>query len=267
MPGHAVHIELAARLRGLLPEGDEVTNALYQGALAPDMGMFPGADHLLSDLAHYVRSGDLARSLVASAKDDVERAYSWGWVSHVLADSGLHPGINRASGYVSWSDSREPHLRVEFGLDFARLAEHQWLRQVRLVRMRELGFVCNAYRDTYGLELDASRLHRAHAAVTATQRLLFRVGPKAQSLGPLRWLGTRFRGSVLAAVTTPIEPEPYLFEGLGLALEEMPSRIGALMRGELAELENLNLDTGERQDASNPDVGRTLVTLEKRLSV
>lgn len=265
MPGHAAHIELAARSRGLFPAGDEVTNALYHGALAPDMGMFPGADPLFSDLAHYVRSADLARSLVACARNDVEQAYAWGWVSHLLADSGLHPAINQASGFVPWSDSKEPHLRVEFGLDFARLANQPWLRRVRLVRMRELQFVVNAYRDTFGVELEQGRLRRSHATLTASQRVLFTLGPKTQSLGPVRWLGSRFRGSVLAAITTPIEPEAYLLEGLALMLGEMPGRMGALMNGGLADLENLNLDTGERQGPSDPDVARVLAALEERL--
>jgi hypothetical protein len=131
--------------------------------------------------------------------------------------------------------------------------------------MKELRFVRNAYRDTYGLELEAGRLRRSHRTLTAAQRLLFTIGPKAQSLGPLRWLGARLGGSVLAAITMPAEPEPYLMEGLALVAGEMSRQMGSLMNDGLAGLENVNLDSGGRQDQSDPDVVRVMATLEERL--
>jgi len=264
MPGHAVHIELANRSRGLFSNDDEVTNALYHGALGPDMGMFPGGDPLLSDLAHYVKTADLARAMVACARDDVEQAYAWGWVTHVLADSDLHPAINRAAGDVAWSDSPEPHLRVEFGLDFARLELSPWLARLRLRQMRNLDFVVDAYHETYGLSLDVVRLQRAHRMVTIGQRALFGMGPGSRRFGPLRWLGSRFPGTSLSALSRPIPPEPWLLEELALALEEQPRHLQRLWEGDLGEMENLNLDTGDPADASDQVVERALQSLEDR---
>lgn len=267
MPGHAVHIELASRSRDLFPEGDPVTNALYHGSLGPDMGMFPGGDSLVSDLAHYVRTADLARALVARATNEVERAYAWGWVAHIVADSGLHPAINRASGDIAWSESPEPHLRVEFGLDFSRLAQKTRLSRVRLQRMDTLDFVVGAYRDTYGLSIDTARLRRAHGMVTVGQRLLFSSGPVAARIAPLKWVARQFPGTVLSALTTPVTPEPWLLEELALALEEYPRRLEALWEGDLADLENLNLDSGAPASTSDREVERALQTLEERLAV
>lgn len=267
MPGHVVHIELASRCRGLFPQGDEVTNALYHGALGPDMGMFPGGDLLVSDLAHYVKTADLARALVATAGNDVEHAYAWGWVSHILADSWLHPAINEAAGDIPWSESREPHLRVEFGLDFARLDQSRWLGRVRLHRMKDLGFVQDAFSDTYRLDVDPGRLYRSHRMVTAGQRLLFTLGPRAGKVGALRWLGSLFPDTVLAAATRPIRPGTTLREGLALCLEELPRRLETLLGGELAQMENVNLDNGRPLEGSDPETARVLRMLEQRLGV
>jgi hypothetical protein len=251
----------------LFRNDDEVNNALYHGALGPDMGMFPGGDPLLSDLAHYVKTADLARALVACARDEVEQAYAWGWVTHVLADSGLHPAINRAAGQVAWSDSPEPHLRVEFGLDFARLAGTPWLARVRLHQMKNLEFVVDAYRETYEFRFDSAQVRRAHRMVTIGQRALFGMGPGSRRFRPFQWVGSRFPGTVLSAISRPIPPEPWLLEELALALEEQPRHLQRLREGGLAELENLNLDTGVPVGASDQLAEKALRSLEDRRGV
>ena len=105
MPGVLVHHWLALRswehpalasVRGTSCER-ETWNAFLCGSLGPDMGMFPGGEPLVSDLAHYVRAGDLANRLVDSARTEVQSAFAWGWVAHVLADIALHP-LARLSG-------------------------------------------------------------------------------------------------------------------------------------------------------------------------
>ena len=106
MPGIAVHtwlaLELLARwnqtgLPKLATEAPQIRAAMQSGALGPDMGMFPGGNPFLSDLAHYVRSGELARNLLRLAETEVERAFAWGWASHVLAERAL-PSAGESGG-------------------------------------------------------------------------------------------------------------------------------------------------------------------------
>jgi hypothetical protein len=77
VPHAAVHFLLASRVLerweaapAAAPfEVDAATrNAFLHGSLGPDMGYFPGADPLLSRLAHYARTGALCRALVAEAR-------------------------------------------------------------------------------------------------------------------------------------------------------------------------------------------------------
>ena len=87
---------------------------------------------LLADLVHYVRTCDFARALVAQANSDEERAYAWGWVSHIIADIIIHPLINQAAGRwqhgdqpLSYADDPSLHLRIELGLVSTTRATHQ----------------------------------------------------------------------------------------------------------------------------------------------
>ena len=95
MPGPALHFLFAgsvyrewqaAPLAAPFEPGAATRNAFLHGSLGPDMGYFPGADPLLSELAHHARTGAFCRALVHEARTDPGRAFAWGWVTHVLAD-------------------------------------------------------------------------------------------------------------------------------------------------------------------------------------
>ena len=114
MPSVSLHLVLADRVLAELrrgartapfpPAAPECVNAFYPGALGPDLGYMPGGHRPLSELAHRVRTADLARALVETARSPVERAFSWGWVTHVLADVAVHPLVGLGVGEVVHGD-------------------------------------------------------------------------------------------------------------------------------------------------------------------
>src|SRR6476646_4119124 len=54
----------------------------YGGAIIQDLGYYPFGSHLFTDLAHYVRSGDLIRNLLLEAQDLNEYAFALGSLAH-----------------------------------------------------------------------------------------------------------------------------------------------------------------------------------------
>ncbi len=304
MPGHVAHVEIARTVLGALTNDQaltwradpEVLNALFHGALDPDMGHFPGGDPLITDLAHYVKTAELARNLVRLASNDVELAYAWGWISHVIADTDLHPAINRACGLhcygtatrpMTWAESASTHMRVELGLDTVRLIRDETLRRIRLHDVfdrSEVRFLSKAFRDTYGVDLDEHKLLRGHRAVSQAQRAFFSMGEAVgrKSMGmpiklrdlplnlvyfPIRWLSRLTPDSVVYAVTHPLPPPPWLDEELDAALTVLPTRFAGLLDGDLRDLPDVNLDTGTVDDPAEPYLPtvRTKQTLVQRL--
>src|SRR5689334_15447416 len=74
MPGCAVHLLLAtrvlARWRGGRSEApfaiadDGCRDAFYAGSMGPDVGYYPGCDHMLAELAHYLKPVALVRAMI-----------------------------------------------------------------------------------------------------------------------------------------------------------------------------------------------------------
>jgi hypothetical protein len=197
MPGPALHFLFAgsvyrawqaAPIAAPFEPGPATRNAFLHGALGPDMGYFPGADPLLAELAHHARTGAFCRALVHEARTDLQRAFAWGWVTHVLADVAVHPLVNEACGELTLG-TRTPlwgaevaiaHLRVETGLDAACHARHPELAELRGLPALDPGVfhgVRRAYLRTYGAAPRVEALVHAHRQV-------------ARLLGP----GARIRG-------------------------------------------------------------------------
>src|SRR5436190_4829428 len=80
----------------------------YGGCVMPDMGYYPLGNKLFSDLAHYVRSGDLVANLIGEATNLNEYAFALGAVAHYSSDNCGHPSINRAVA-LSFPKLREKH--------------------------------------------------------------------------------------------------------------------------------------------------------------
>ncbi len=175
-PAHAPFDPLAA---GAL-------NAYWHGSLGPDTGHFPGGVPIFAQLAHRSRTGELTCALIRSARTEAERAFGWGWLTHVLADAALHPVINRcalrllAGGNVpaDLAALSVAHSRVELGLDV-----HVAVRDPEVARMRlrhafdgrSIEYVARAYEGTYLRPFDRAALLRSHRAVTRMANALARL--------------------------------------------------------------------------------------------
>jgi hypothetical protein len=140
MPCATVHLLLAERVLadwrtrpGAAPVAIDVPgvrDAFLHGALAPDLGFVAGTDRLISEVAHYIRPGDLVRDLVDSASTSLDAAFAWGWATHVLGDVQIHPIVGRAVGERLFEDRTRrvdaledtgTHVSLEVGLDIALL--------------------------------------------------------------------------------------------------------------------------------------------------
>ena len=98
MPGIVIHSSFALDVldrwsrQGNAPfdAGDAaVRNALLNGAMGPDMGMFPGGCQLMTDAAHFVQTADLARTPAINTLINIARKGRAFGVSLIVATQ--HP--------------------------------------------------------------------------------------------------------------------------------------------------------------------------------
>jgi hypothetical protein len=271
-------------------------NAFHFGALGPDFGYFPGGHRVLSDLAHLVRSGDLTRELVSSAQTPEERAFAWGWVTHVLADLAIHPLVGRGVGeflygiptiFVDGVEDQMAHLQVETGLDafYSLLFPKVRLRKIDPVfDGSSIRFLSRAYRSIYGVRLDPALFLTSHLATARmSARALISIGVMSTTLvtRPVckgRTLAQQLlrralsairigvgRDSLLLAYLNPVPPTDWLLASVGRVVDTFQSRFDEHFRGALASLKNFNLDSGhvEEPDITHAGTLRTLRLLAK----
>jgi Zinc dependent phospholipase C len=151
---------------------DELVEAhgyAYGGSIIQDMGYYPHGSHFLSDLTHYVRSGDFVVALIRDAKDLNEYAFALGAMAHYAADNDGHRiGVNRAvpllypklrkkhGDFVTYEDDPLAHVKTEFGFDVLEIAKERYAPQSY---HDFVGFEVavplleQAFRETYALEL------------------------------------------------------------------------------------------------------------------
>ena len=295
MPNAALHFVLARRV--LAPwEARPITapfapcpatrNAFFHGALGPDMGYFPGAAPLLSQLAHHARTGALCRALVEEARGPVQQAFAWGWVTHVLADVAVHPLVNEACG-ERLTGARTPawgaavgalHLRVELGLDAVYHARHPEAGAVRLfpaLSHDDARFVVRAYRRTFGAAPELAGVLDAHRRVTRLSGLLSRVlRLSARAIAgrgsftrfaaalPLRALATLCpRGTHARALFTPLPPPAWLVAEVDDVVAGFGDWFLAHFGSELRFLRDHCLDTGEAAPAPTPRADAAIAAL------
>jgi len=265
-------------------------NAFRHGSFGPDLGYFPGGYRPLSDLAHALRSGDLCRALISSARSPLERAFAWGWVTHVLADTLVHPLVGCAVGelhygspayFVAGDDDQITHVRVEAGLDALYAERHPELRRLRLGPVfdaRSIRFLVEAFEETYGAAPDAEHFIASHrvsarramqgvglASVTA-QTMPTRPAQDHAEPGPVRALRSFMsRRSVGLAYILPAPPSLWFIN----AVRDVEETFADLFLEEFnldgQALGNVNLDTG-RPDLSEESHGgllRSLAFLEE----
>jgi hypothetical protein len=131
----------------------------YGGSMIQDMGYYPFGNKYFSDLVHYVRSGDFVENLIGEASDIDEYAFALGALAHYASDTTGHPTVNRIvsmqfpklraryGDVVTYADDPKAHIRAEFGLDVAEVAQNQ--------------FGGDVYHDFIGFEVAKPVLERA----------------------------------------------------------------------------------------------------------
>ena len=164
---------LLSRYPNATPQQLEQARAFaYGGCVIQDIGYYPFGQAPLSNLTHYVRSGDFVVNLFRNARDVSELAFAVGALSHYVGDSIGHPlATNLAvpiefprlgakyGRRVNYAQGKREHVRVEFAFDIDeaahdRTAPVRYLRHVGLeVSMRQLSL---AYYQTYGISADFS---------------------------------------------------------------------------------------------------------------
>jgi hypothetical protein len=283
MPGIIIHTLLGSRLLDrwtqrpaeapFSPGDPEHRNTFLSGCSGPDMGMYPGGKWLFSNLAHYVHSGELTRNLVREARNDVERAFGWGWATHVLADALIHPLINLAAGEVrgcaplTYYDDPSLHLAVEYGADGSHFSHWQklGLGPFPYLPRSMAGYVSRAFQATYGpavreIAIESSlvawgRFHGFIIALagaasrklyghSASHKTIHNVGGMAATF----LSGTFARHSPLYGATHPIAPSPKVVSLIEQTMDHFLDLFCKLQSDNLAALPDYNLDTGEVED-------------------
>jgi hypothetical protein len=296
MPSCAIHLELAGRVldawrvrpsaRPFAPDDPACRRAFLFGSLGPDLGYFPGGDGLLADLAHCVRSSQLARNLIATAEADRDRALAWGWVTHILADVWIHPLINQAAGErisgqrlpgLTFVDDPITHVRIELGLDALLPARGRWADRVARggigVGPEAVAALTRAYRQTYGFTLSrlrtrvANRLSPAFVSAVLLGGSVFSGRPAGLlARSTYRWtagFARRFgRGGRLEAFTNPLTPPDWLLTESESIIDVFTERFLTYYDSNLAELPDYNLDTGE-VEGEPPHYPLTIAALAK----
>ena len=141
----------------------------YGGCLIQDLGYYPFGNKFLSDLTHYVRTGDFITSLIRGAADLDQYAFALGALSHYSADNSGHPLVNRAvalafpklrakyGNSVTYEDNPRAHIQTEFGFDMTQVSKNRYTSDQYHDR---IGFQVSrpllerAFQETYGLRLD-----------------------------------------------------------------------------------------------------------------
>src|SRR5271154_2518599 len=141
----------------------------YGGAIIQDMGYYPHGSKLVSDLTHYVRSGDFVIALLRDAQDLNGYAFGLGALAHYAADNDghrlgtnlavpeLYPKLKRKFGNtVTYGDDPLAHVKTEFGFDVIEVAKQRYAPdsyhdfigfQVSVLLLEQ------AFQETYGLSL------------------------------------------------------------------------------------------------------------------
>jgi hypothetical protein len=289
MPGITLHFVLANRVLqrwGASAEGPpfdpddpKARNAFYHGAIGPDFGYLPGGHRPLSELAHGVRTGALTGRLIRSARTATERAFAWGWLTHVLGDRLIHPIIGRGVGelvhgcretFVAGAADPDSHLRVEVGVDCLYAARHADARSVRLRPAFDevsVAFLAHAYEHTYGVTPPQRTMLASHrcAGRRAGQALsslgllegLLRLDSGSRLLARIRWtLKAAGRANLLSgtslAYLSPVRPSDWLVRAIDDAIQAHTESFMTLYRQGGTDIGDYDLDTGALLSPTGP---------------
>ncbi|MGI8771753.1 MAG: zinc dependent phospholipase C family protein [Acidobacteriaceae bacterium] len=186
---------LLSRYPGLTPAELEHARAYaYGGCVIQDIGYYPFGDAFVSNLTHYVRSGDLVVNLFRDAANADELAFAVGALSHYIGDSaGYSEATNLAvpiefprlrdkyGNVVAYAEGKHQHVQTEFAFDINEIAHHRlapvhYLRHVGLeVPVKQLAL---AFYQTYGLSEDFTAGRKQRVNVGAYRFAVHRLIPR-----------------------------------------------------------------------------------------
>jgi hypothetical protein len=243
-------------------------NAFLHGALAPDMGYFPGGDAILSRMTHTSRTGGIARELLAHAATEEQRAFVWGWITHILLDTSIHPLVNAGAATLF------EHVRIEVGIDLWYFERVPHLRRRRLRAAFDRGgldFLTDALRRLYRLPLDSHQLFANHCNVTRFYNLYLLLatilvgraaGIKARLTAAIRWIIDRVAPATPAqAFVHPERPDQALINAVEHALRSSWLELQHHAATGLREMSDVDLETGEpvRQTGLEDQPSRAMI--------
>jgi hypothetical protein len=305
MPCSGVHLLTAGRAltaasRGGPPlpfplDDPECRACFLHGALGPDMGFVPGADRFVSEVSHYVRSVDLARTLVHRARSGPEAGFAWGWVTHVLTDLVLHPEVGRACGErlrgdrgvrLNAAENLPAHVGMEVGLDLSILASEPGIPAPPRsdgFDGRSIRYLVESLEEVYEIRWSPVELlatHRRSVVMNVRWPRALKVlewgrgiagGGRNRVQGLVGKAATGV-GSALARPTGaargffhPIRPPDWLLGEVRRLADDFPERLALLTGGGLDTLPNHNLETGAPDEAPvpHPDAERTALRVAR----
>lgn len=154
----------------------------YGGCAIQDAGYYPFGKAFMSDLTHYVRTGDFVAALIRDARNVDELAFALGALSHYVGDSDGHRDAvnpstaiefpNLAAKYgpvVTYDESPHGHVRTEFAFDINQLSKRRfapsaYLKHIGLLVPGRL--LDQAFYETYGIRLATLGVDRRAAVDT-----------------------------------------------------------------------------------------------------
>ena len=194
--GLAIEPLLVKRFPNATPEQlQQARTYTYGGAIIQDLGYFPRSNEFLSDLLHYVRSGDFIQALFRQSSDLYEYAFALGALEHYAADTTGHPiATNRAVAIynpqlrakygdaVTYEQSKVAHSQAELGFDVVEIAGkyYRWNVFSEMITFAvPAPLLERAFKQTYGLELkDLFPRHNLARAIRGYQRVLGDLYPR-----------------------------------------------------------------------------------------
>jgi len=286
MAGPITHTYVARELlaharKSSSAQGDWVNyeKALILGALGPDLGLFPGGLPLLSNLAHYHKTGSLTMALLSHAATGPEKAFAIGWLSHYFVDTLTHPLINEGVGelihgksglQINYEESPHDHKRVELGIDgflFYHLDLMPFECPTASSAQLNLQLLQTAYSSTYNFTPTIKELETSFLSTKRYSELLAQIsvchGSRFLKRGIPGWCFSTYcypylPGRLLSSLikhrykhyglAAAVEPKTWLSEGFFTLLQDSISSTLACINVAGYSLQDLNFDTGEPTD-------------------
>lgn len=249
MPGPALHLSIADSL-GLPP-----VQELYAGALAPDLGYYPGTEaDWLSDLAHYVTPGVFTQRLWENADVPATQAFAIGWASHVIADQRLHPKVNTMSrrilkrdDAVTFAENPAVHLQCETGLDKVWGDEHPVTLDNPFIDLGpEIGrLLARTLVDVYNLAVAGDEFDAMFTKAARVWPLLRKAGPTRAERSPAR--------SLPAALAFPVAPTDFELYAVEVRVARACDELAAALGEGFETVADTNLDTGRHSGPVDRD--------------